>query len=489
MDFDGLSILVLGDVMLDYYISGKASRVSPEAPVPIVSRQAAWSVPGGAANVATGLARLGCDAALVGLIGEDGAGETLRQQIAAEGIKTGLVKSRSRPTTCKTRIMAHGQQLLRVDEEKILRPDLEEQVALKLHLEKLLPGCKAIVLSDYAKGALLPGRDGQGLCSLALARARDLAIPVLVDPKGVEWSRYAGAACVTPNTGEFVKVCEAHGLWSGEGEPAAPERRQLAEALCHKFSLGRILLTRGARGMTLYEPGREPVHIRAVSREVADVSGAGDTVIATLAACAASGRDWGESAQLANIAAGIAVTKLGATPVSSAELEQAVAQGSGNPKLFGLPELDEKIRQWRREGQRLVFTNGCFDLLHPGHISLLRQAAAMGDKLIVGLNSDASVKRLKGPQRPIQDEQSRALLLAALQAVDAVILFGEDTPEDLVRAIRPDILVKGSDYKPEEVAGAAFVKSYGGQVRLIELVDGCSTTDLTRRIKAGEKCR
>lgn len=489
MDFKGISILALGDVMLDYYISGTASRVSPEAPVPVVSRQAAWNVPGGAANVAVGLARLGCQPALVGLTGEDGAGEALRQQVAAEGIRAGLVRSASRPTTCKTRILAHGQQLLRVDEEKIRRPDLEEQVALRVHLENLLPGSRALVLSDYAKGVLLTGKDGASLATTALALAGASGVPVLVDPKGVDWSRYQGAACVTPNTGEFIKVCEAHGLWSGEGEPGASEREALAAELCRKFNLGRILLTRGAKGMSLYQPGLKPEHIRALTREVADVSGAGDTVIATLAACAATGMDWAEAARLANIAAGIAVTKLGAAPVSIGELNQAIAKGTGNPKLCSPGELAEKMRQWRRDGQRVVFTNGCFDLLHPGHISLLRQAAAMGDRLIVGLNSDESVRRLKGAERPIQDEQSRALLLAALQPVDAVVLFSEDTPENLVRAIRPDILVKGSDYRVDEVAGADFVKSYGGQVRLVELVDGCSTTDLTRRIKAGCICQ
>lgn len=489
MEFNENKILVLGDVMLDYYITGTARRVSPEAPVPVVTKRNAWSVPGGAANVARGLAHLGCRPSLIGLTGEDSAGETLRQQIAAEGITAGLIKSVHRQTTCKTRILAHGQQLLRVDEETNSGPDLEEQVSIRVNLENALPGSKALVISDYAKGVLLPGKDGVNAATLAINMARASDVPVLVDPKGIDWGRYRGADCVTPNSGEFLKVCEALGLWQGESEPGAAERQRLAEAICSKFDLGCLVLTRGARGMTLYRPGEAPENIRATMREVADVSGAGDTVIATLAACVASGKAWKDACAIANVAAGVAVTKLGAAPVSLGELNRALAETNENPKLFSVDELRERIRQWRREGQKIVFTNGCFDLLHPGHISLLRQSAAFGDRLIVGLNSDDSVRRLKGPERPIQDEQSRALLLAALQSVDGVVVFDEDTPENLIKAIRPDILVKGSDYRIENVAGAEFVRSYGGQVRLVQLVQGCSTTGIATRIKARQTCQ
>lgn len=487
MDFSGLSILTIGDVMLDYYISGVAERISPEAPVPVVSKRNSWSALGGAANVARGIARLGCSARLVGLTGDDGPGETLRQQTAAEGIKSGLVKSATRPTTCKTRVLAHGQQLLRVDEEAISRPTLEEKVALRLNLEKQIDGCSALVVSDYAKGALLADREGKSVASQALELAQKAHIPALVDPKGVDWARYAGASCITPNTKEFIKVCEAHGLWNGEGEPGAVERQALAEALCEKFRIGRLLLTRGAQGMTLYEPGKAPENIRAIMREVADVSGAGDTVIATLAACAARGESWAEAAMIANIAAGLAVAKLGTTPVDIAELNGALARRRPNPKLRDFREIGEMADQWRREGQKIVFTNGCFDLLHPGHVSLLSQCASFGDKLVIGLNTDDSVRRLKGPDRPIQDERSRAQVLAALAAVDAIVLFGEDTPEDLIRVVRPDILVKGGDYKESEIAGADFVKSYGGRVRLAKLVEGCSTSDIEQRVKAGRE--
>ncbi len=484
MEFNNAAILVLGDVMLDYYISGDITRVSPEAPVPVLAKRNAWSMPGGAANVARGLARLECRPRLVGLVGCDAAGETLRQQVAAEGVEAALVQSSTRQTTCKTRILARSQQLLRVDEETAKKPGLDELTALRLHLEKLLPGCKGMILSDYAKGVLLPGAHGKSLAAHAINLAQNAGIPVFVDPKGSDWRPYAGADCITPNSGEFGAICQALGLWHGEkGEPPAQQRRELAETLCRHFDFGHLLLTRGSRGMAFYCPGHEPVNIRAVMREVADVSGAGDTVISTLCACVAAGVGWPEAAAAANAAAGVAVTKMGAAPVGIMELNQALSRSGGNPKICAWPELKDRLRLWRGEGQRIVFTNGCFDLLHPGHISLLRQSAAFGDRLVVGLNSDASVRRLKGDARPIQDEQSRATLLAALEAVDAVVLFEEDTPQKLIEAIKPDILVKGSDYKVENIAGAAFVRSYGGQVRLVELVDGFSTTGITRRIQ------
>lgn len=484
--FRDLPLLVVGDIMLDSYISGSASRVSPEAPVPVVSKHTGWSVPGGAANVARGVARLGARPKLIGLVGNDSAGEALRQQIAAEGVEAGLIRSNRRKTTSKTRVLAGGQQLLRIDDESVLRPDLEEKVAMRVHLDELLPDCRALVLSDYGKGVLLPDAAGHSLCQTAMEKAHALGIPVLVDPKGVDWDRYAGADCVTPNSGEFTRICAATGLWQGEREPGGGERQKLAAALCERYGFGRLLLTRGSRGMTLYEPRSAPENIRAVSREVADVSGAGDTVIAVLAAAAALGQSWPEAARLANAAAGVAVTKLGTAPVSALELSQALQNSVANPKLFSQNEIMEKLADWRRDRRRIVFTNGCFDLLHPGHVALLRQAASFGDRLVVGLNSDESVKRLKGEARPIQDEESRALVLAALQMVDAVVVFGEDTPERLIRAIRPDVLVKGSDYKIKDIAGAEFVQSYGGQVRLADLVKGCSTTALAAKIKAGE---
>lgn len=480
MNLSGLNILTVGDVMLDHYITGKASRISPEAPVPVVSREAAWVTPGGAANVARGLARLGCTARLIGLAADDAAGNSLRQLLAGEGIEAYLPQGRSRPTTCKTRVMAGSQQLLRIDEEKVSPPSLEERLSLLLALEEYLPGCQAIILSDYAKGVLLRDHTGKSVCSTVLEMAKEWKIPVLVDPKGADWSRYQGAFCITPNLGEFREIASviAPGVeWNRNTWP------RLAKEIKERFSIENLLLTCGPDGMILYEKGLRPLHLPAAQRDVADVSGAGDTVIATLAAAVASGQDLPKSSALANTAAGIAVGKVGAAPVGIDELEAALSMENANPRLFRLSGLLEKIGEWRKQGKKIVFTNGCFDLIHPGHIALLRESAAQGDKLVVGLNSDASIRRLKGPERPIQNENSRALVLTALENVDAVILFDEDTPLELVKALKPDVLVKGSDYRIENIVGADIVQGYGGKVHLAKLVDGCSTTSLVQNAR------
>lgn len=479
MDFSGTTVLVVGDVMLDRYLVGEVARISPEAPVPVVRLERRWSVPGAAGNVARNLSRLGVAARLVGMVGDDRAGQVMREAATAEGIQAELAVSAKRATTSKTRVLSRGQQLLRLDEERVAPLAEEEYIPLRQSISRLLPGCGAVIISDYGKGVFLRREQGDNLCAEIMSLAQVAAIPALVDPKGEDWTRYAGAACVTPNMTEFRQIC---GLASGEN-PSEAERRALAEGLCRKFGIARLLLTRGPKGMILYAPGEEPQHIRAVAREVADVSGAGDTVIAALAACVARGMPWPESAIAANAAAGVSVGKVGTAPVSIAELNEALREGMDNPKLFALPVLLDKLEEWRRSRERIVFTNGCFDLLHPGHVSLLRQAAALGDRLVVGLNSDSSVRRLKGPERPVQDETSRALLLAALQVVDAVILFDEDTPQSLIQALSPDVLVKGSDYRVENVVGADFVLGRGGEVHLVDLVDGCSTTGLVRKLK------
>jgi len=471
---------VLGDVMLDHYITGGVQRISPEAPVPVVHVGRCWSVPGGAANVARNLSRLGVEVRLLGLAGTDASGDELCQALAAEGIGNAIIRTVGRRTTRKTRILAQGQQLLRLDEEDFSPPSPEESRALLEQARVCLEGCGALVLSDYAKGVLSSPPQGESLCVPVIREARRLGIPVLVDPKGSQWGRYANAQCITPNQAEFLAEFPQEDM---------PHTRQdyaeLAGRVCSQHGFDHLLLTRGARGMALFPQGGEPCYLRAVAREVADVSGAGDTVIAVLAACIARGLAWAESARIANIAAGLAVAKVGTAPVSLHELAAALHEQAENPKLFSRKGLCEKLEEWRRKNETIVFTNGCFDLLHPGHISLIRQCASLGDRLVVGLNNDASVRRLKGPTRPIQNEQSRALLLAALQGVDAVVLFSEDTPLHLIQQVRPDVLVKGSDYSEDEVVGADFVKSYGGSVRLAALVDGCSTTGLARRI-AGE---
>ena len=478
MNFDGVRVLVVGDVMLDHYIAGQVKRISPEAPVPVVSVAKRWSVPGGAANVARNLVRLGVDVAVAGVVGQDAAADDLRAALAAEGITDGLAASASRRTTCKTRVLAQGQQLMRLDEEVCTPLSAEEAEALKAGVISLLQGRQAVILSDYAKGVLLDTANGVNLCRVVIDEARRMGIAVLVDPKGSDWQRYAGAHCVTPNAGEFDVAC---GVEPGAKLDRA-QRESLAADLRTRYGIERLLITRGPKGMALFSPGEAPVYCRATVREVADVSGAGDTAIATLAASVGKGLPWAESMHLANAAAGVAVGKMGTAPVSLAELNEALREQADNPKLFDLPNLVEKIEEWRRKGESIVFTNGCFDLLHPGHISLIRQSAAQGDRLIVGLNSDASVRRLKGPTRPIQNENSRALLLAALSDVDAIVLFDEDTPLELITALRPDVLVKGSDYTIGAVVGADVVQQAGGRVYLARLVDGCSTTGIVRKI-------
>ena len=480
MDFSGVRVLVVGDVMLDVYVGGQVRRISPEAPVPVLSVEKRWEVPGGAANVARNLARLGVDVALVGLVGRDSDADSLRQALAREGVEDTLVPTAARRTTRKVRLLAQGQQLLRLDEESVTPPSAEEMEALAARVNEKLHDRQALVLSDYAKGVLQAGLAGC-LTRVLMEEARKRGIPVLVDPKGREWERYAGAQCVTPNAVEFATVC---GREAGM-TVTRQDLETLADALRARYHLEHVLVTRGARGMALFGPEAEPAYCRAAVREVADVSGAGDTVIATLAACAAKGLAWAECMRVANLAAGVAVGKMGTSPVTLAELNAALREGSDNPKLYDLPALLHKVEDWRRKNESVVFTNGCFDLLHPGHVSLIRQSALQGDHLVVGLNSDASVRRLKGPERPIQNERARALLLSALSGVDAVILFDEDTPLNLVTALLPDVLVKGSDYRVEDVVGADVVRNHGGRVYLADLVKGCSTTGIVHKIDHG----
>lgn len=480
MDFASLRILVVGDAMLDQYIAGDVGRISPEAPVVVASVRKRWGAPGGAGNVARNLARLGVSATIVGLTGGDAAGENLSSLLGQEGVHDALLSANRRKTTCKTRIIARGQQLLRLDEEDVspLEPPLSQQ--LRERILDLLPAKDAVILSDYGKGVLLESPDGGCLCPFVISEAGKRGIPVLVDPKGGSWERYHGAQCATPNASEFALACGA----DSETHMDRRARETHAAMLRKRFSLENLLLTRGAKGMALFSREGPPCYIRAAVHEVADVSGAGDTVIAVLAACVARGLGWEESARIANAAAGVAVSKMGTAPVSLFELNQAIGETAANPKLFQLDALMEKIEDWRRKDETIVFTNGCFDLLHPGHISLINQCLSLGDHLVVGLNSDASARRLKGRGRPIQDEESRALLLSALRGVDAVTIFDADTPLELIRRIRPNVLVKGSDYTLDSVVGADIVQSYGGIVVLAQFVDGCSTTSLVSRMSS-----
>ncbi len=472
-------ILVIGDVMLDRYLWGDASRVSPEAPVPVVKVEKKTWFLGGAGNVATNLSGLGCRAILIGVAGRDWAGSHLQELLSAANIKDGIVIDDTRPTTTKTRVMARRQQIVRLDEENThhLSADVENRIFSAV--SEAIPRCGAIVLSDYGKGMFSSGAFTQKLIEMG----RAAGIPVFVDPKGSDWQRYAGATCVTPNTLELEGVV---------GNKLGDEGLLLKEAagIRERFNLEWLLVTRGPKGMGIFGEQAAPEFLTANAREVFDVSGAGDTVIATLAAGVATGMPFPEAAEISNIAAGIVVGKLGTQPILWEELARALAAGNGvgSPatKVMGLSSARLTMADWRRKGYKIVFTNGCFDLLHPGHVSLLHQARRLGNKLVVGLNTDASIKRLKGEKRPILAGEDRAAVLSGLADVDLIVFFEEDTPLNLIEALKPDILVKGADYTLETVVGRDIVESYGGKVQLVNILEGYSTTRIAEKLSKKE---
>lgn len=479
--FERAHILVVGDIMLDRYIWGHVKRISPEAPVPVVQSQRTTETLGGAGNVASNLASLNCHVTVVGVCGADSAGQALRALVSSKGAVDGLVVDSDRPTTTKTRIMAHKQQILRLDEERAAPLDHKLLDEIRNAMVDHLDGCGAVILSDYGKGVFA----GKAFAQELIRTCRSSGVPVVVDPKGIDWSRYEGATGITPNTAELEAVA---------GEELESDESRLVDAAgsirkrCH---LDWLLVTRGAHGMCMIEANQEPLLIPAQAREVYDVSGAGDTVIATLAAALAVGTPLAEAARIANQAAGVVVGKLGTQPILASELITALAYDGRHgfypysaAKMTDLDAALAKVEGWQATDSRVVFTNGCFDLLHPGHISLLYKARSLGDRLVVGLNTDASIKRLKGSGRPILSEQDRAAMLGALECVDLVVPFDEDTPIELIKKIRPDILVKGSDYTPDRVVGKEVVESYGGSVKLVDLVEGYSTTRLTEKVIA-----
>lgn len=475
MDFSHMHILVLGDVMLDEYMAVNVSRISPEAPVPVAAIRDRWHVAGGAANVARNLAQLGCRVTLAGLCGLDAAGTMLASLLSGDGIENRLSVAVDNPTIQKTRVIAQGQQMLRLDQEKPTSLTARQYTELRATLHELIPHCHAVILSDYAKGVLGRMPDGSCLAQEAILGGSGKNLPVCVDPKGDDWGRYAGASCVTPNASEFEAI-------AGHSPSCRAEMETRAIGLCDEYKLERLLVTRGGKGMALFEKGVPPLYIKAIGKELIDVSGAGDTVIAVLTACRSLGLAWDEAVEWANKAAGVVVSKAGTSPITKGEFDALLEPGRGSPKIVSLERLLDIIAVWRRSKDSIVFTNGCFDLLHKGHVRLINEAAAQGDRLIVGLNTDDSVRRLKGLGRPVQDEQSRTLLVAALENVDAVILFDDDTPLELIRTIMPDVLVKGSDYAPQTVVGADVVTNAGGRVYLVELEAGISTTRLVARI-------
>lgn len=472
--FTQARVLCIGDVMLDRFVYGGAQRISPEAPVPVVKVACSEAMPGGAGNVARNVVAMGASCSLLTVTGEDGPGNELIALLGAlPGLTCHVVTDPERPTTVKTRFIASSQQVLRVDHE--VDTPISSDVAQQLvdRATSLLREVDVLILSDYAKGALT-----EQITSPIIEAARALSIPVIVDPKGRNYRKYDGASVVTPNVKELE---EATGIFADTYAGVEFATNELFK----NTSVDAALVTSSERGLSYLARNVPGVHIPAAAREVFDVSGAGDTVVATLAVAMAVAIDPVEAARLANLAGGIVVGKVGTATVERRELLEAARREKRSPLLDKLSEPEDVsalAQRWHNEGRRIGFTNGCFDLIHPGHVSLLAQAAAQCDRLIVGLNNDASVRQLKGPERPIQDELSRALVLAALRDVDAVILFDEDTPENLIKMLRPDVLIKGADYAPEQVVGAEFVQSYGGRLYLAELSPDQSTTQMVNRL-------
>jgi D-beta-D-heptose 7-phosphate kinase/D-beta-D-heptose 1-phosphate adenosyltransferase len=477
---DGLrkqTILCIGDLMLDDFVYGEVSRISPEAPAPVISVSREELVIGGAGNVARNIASLGARCIFLGVVGDDAAGKTLKSAFAnVDGaISAHLIVDRTRATTRKLRFVSehYSTHLLRADWETVRPVGAKVEAALIKRALTVLPRVGAVVLSDYAKGALTPR-----VIHAVMSRARKLRKPVVVDPKGLDFSVYRGATVITPNRKELADATR---------RPAgtAADIAAATAALCRDVGAKAVLVTLSEEGMALHVRGADLVHVPAYSVKVRDVSGAGDTVAAALAAMLALGADYESAVRAANAAASVVVGKRGTATVSAAELRARILPSSSlapeEKIVFDWRELDERIASWRNQGLRIGFTNGVFDLLHPGHIKVLAQARATCDRLVVGLNSDASVRRLKGEGRPIQPEAARAEVLAALESVDLVALFEQDTPLDLIRRVRPAVLVKGGDYRRGQVVGRDVVEALGGSVVLVDLVPGFSTTRIVER--------
>jgi D-beta-D-heptose 7-phosphate kinase/D-beta-D-heptose 1-phosphate adenosyltransferase len=473
--FGRLKVLVVGDLMLDRYIFGEVDRISPEAPVPVLRHARRYERAGGAANVAMNLAGLGCQAYLAGFWGDDSEKSELAAILEQGGVDTLGVVSGTLPTISKTRIVGRVQQLLRLDiESQEDRPEVENE-RLRERVVGLVGKMSAVILSDYAKGALTPG-----LCEAVIRAAKAAGVPVFVDPKTPDFSKYSGATTVCPNLKELS-------LATGVAAHKTDELIAASKNLLTEHDLSFLTVTMSEKGITVVEPGGS-YHSPARAREVFDVSGAGDTVIATLAAGVAGGLKVRTAVELANLAAGIVVAKVGTVPVAQHELIAALTPSSGisaGDKVLDLKRVTKRAAEWRASGETIVFTNGCFDLLHVGHITLLEDCRRFGSKLILGLNTDASVSRLKGPTRPIVGERERAKVMSALAAVDAVVLFDEDTPLELIRALKPNVLVKGGDYSVETVVGHEDVIASGGRVQIVPTVEGFSTTNIVKKMAEG----
>ncbi|MDG1206109.1 MAG: bifunctional D-glycero-beta-D-manno-heptose-7-phosphate kinase/D-glycero-beta-D-manno-heptose 1-phosphate adenylyltransferase HldE [Pseudomonadales bacterium] len=463
--FDGARVLTVGDTMLDRYWHGSTNRISAEAPIPVVDISETEERLGGAANVALNVAALGAQASLVGAIGDDDSGRIISSKLATAGIQDLLKTFPDLPTITKYRIVSRKQQLVRADFEKV------QDIAASHFSSRLDTGINSsdvVVLSDYDKGVLASP-------AAFIEAARAQAKPVLVDPKFKDFAAYAGATLVKPNQKEFVS---AVGQWQTEAEMV-----NKCQTMMSNLGFEAMLITRGSEGMTLVQKGQQAHHLPAQNRDVYDVSGAGDTVIAVLATALAAGMTLIDAMMLSNIAAGIVVGRLGTDSVSGPELRLAVDEVSGNQGVMSEEQLHIAVDEARSRGEKVVFTNGCFDILHAGHVDYLKEAKQEGDRLIVAINDDHSVHKLKGEGRPINALDRRLTMLAGLASVDWVLSFSGDTPEALLATLKPDVLVKGGDYGIDQVVGADIVRGYGGDVKVLKLVDGLSTTSLAEKIK------
>jgi D-beta-D-heptose 7-phosphate kinase/D-beta-D-heptose 1-phosphate adenosyltransferase len=461
-------IVVVGDIMLDRYTWGDVDRISPEAPVPVVRVMHETNQPGGAGNVAMNLAALGGRPTLVGFCGQDSESYSLQELLRAGGVEWRVTSVDGHPTTTKLRIVGGKQQMLRLDRESVGDfPDAAFR-ALRDEIEAALQNADAVVLSDYGKGVLT-----EEVCQYAIRQAGKRGIPILVDPKQRSFARYRGATTICPNLRELSL---ATGFPTTQMDAILAAGQRMVEDL----NLNCLTATLSEKGIALLRANSRYI-APAVARQVFDVSGAGDTVIATLALALAGGAEMEPAVQLANIAAGIAVSKVGTVPVRADELLISIMPELGlqaSEKVVTLDALRTRASAWRYAGERITFTNGCFDLLHIGHITLLERARREGDRLVVGINSDSSVRGLKGPTRPIVGDRERAQILASLSAVDAVVIFNEPTPLRVIEALRPDVIVKGGDYTDETVVGAKEVRSWGGRVKIVPTVEGFSTTSI-----------
>ena len=472
------TVLCIGDLMLDEFVYGDVSRISPEAPTPVIAVKRTELMIGGAGNVARNLVALGARCIFIGVVGDDEAGGSLTKALSTHpSIEFHLVVDGTRQTTRKVRFVSehHSTHLLRADWEMASAIDSGSEDALIGHVVKAMPRVGAVVLSDYAKGALTPR-----VTRAVIAAANERGKPVVVDPKGRDYSIYRGATLVTPNRQELADA--THSLAQTDEEIA-----EAAARLRGELGAKAVLVTRSEAGMTLAAEGA-PVHVPAYPVRVRDVSGAGDTVVAVLSAMLAMGADFESAMRAANAAAAVVVGKRGTATASVAELRARILPSSTlapqEKIVFDWALLDDQLAEWRKQGLRVGFTNGCFDLLHPGHVKLLAGARAACDRLVVGLNGDASVMRLKGAGRPVQPVQARAEVLAALEAVDLIAVFDEDTPEKLIARVKPLILVKGADYSRDQVVGREIVEALGGEVVLIDLVPGHSTSAMVERTRA-----